>query len=179
MSQFICPISFACTLITGTLVLPTTYNINLNIIPEYKTHPDINVGIRKLRSFVDAKLHNSIFISKESEFTKLDLVNNMVVFPTDPYDHVVGCILLRKFLSITERYFDIEFLAIDSLVGDHIQYTIEDPEEGGLDIKGNFWWNTDTLDTGSKNDIGWDDLNIESQLRFEPKIVRGGLSENK
>jgi len=181
MSQFIWPASFACTLVNEKIILPTTYNISVSIAPEYKGRPDVNIGLRKLKAFIDIRLQNSIFVFNDNPLVKtLDgVVNNAVMFPSEPYDYFVGCVLFRKFLVITQNYLDIEFISIDSLVGGHVQYSIEDPEESGLDLDGNFWWNLDTLYTGSLNDVKWDDLNIDTGPKFEPKIVRGGLSENK
>jgi hypothetical protein len=181
LTQFSWPANFSCTIINDRLILPTTYNINIIIDPVSQSQLDINTGFRKLRSFVDVRLQNSVFICKENPlYNSLgDLINNQVIFPTEPYDYFVGCTLYKKFISITEQYFQIECISIDSLVGDHVQYTIVDPEEAGLNLDGNFWWNTDDLDTGVGNDIMWDDLNITSGPKFAPKVIQGGLSENQ
>jgi hypothetical protein len=181
MTQFLWPTSFVCTLVAEKIILPTTYNISISLLPEYQNNSNINIGFKKLRSFVDIKLQNSIFIFKDNPLLEsiTGINNNIVVFPCEPYDHFVGCVLFQKCLAITEQYFDIDCITIDSLIGDHVQYTIEHPGESGLELTGDFWWNMDTLDTGSTNNIKWDDLNIEIGLKFEPKIVRGGLSENK
>jgi len=182
MTQFIWPTNFACTIITEQIVLPTIYNVSVSIDPmSPKVHSDINTGFKKLRSLVDIRFQNSIFLFQNSPMveTMANAVNNLVVFPTEPYDHFVGCVLYRKFLAITEKYFDIDFITIDSLVGDHVQYSIEHPEESGLELAGDYWWNEDSLDTGSGNDISWDDLNIGVVgPKFEPRVIRGGLSEN-
>jgi len=181
LTQFVWPTSFVCTIVTENLVLPTSYNINVSVDPSSGTQLNINTGFRKLRSFVDIKLQNSIFIWKGSDLADAlsNVGNNRVIFPTEPYDFFVGCILYNKFLSITHEYFQIDFISIDSAIGDHVQYTIGDPEESGLDLDGNFWWNTDTLDTGTGEDIPWDDLDIGVAAKFEPRIIQGGLSENK
>lgn len=181
LTQFVWPTSFVCTIVTENLVLPTSYTINVSIDPASGTQLDINTGFRKLRSFVDIKLQNSVFMHKDSRLAGLltDIGNNRVLFPTEPYDFFVGCILYNKFLSITHEYFQIDFISIDSAIGDHVQYTIGDPAEAGLDLDGNFWWNTDTLDTGTGDDIIWDDLDIGVAAKFEPRVIQGGLSENK
>ena len=181
LTQFIWPTSFVCTIVTENLVLPTSYTISVSVDPSSGSQLNINTGFRKLRSFVDIKLQNSVFISKDSKLhgPLTEIGNNRVLFPTEPYDFFVGCILYNKFLSITHEYFQIDFISIDSAIGDHVQYTIGDPAESGLDLDGDFWWNKDTLDTGTGDDILWDDLDIGIATKFEPRIIQGGLSENK
>jgi hypothetical protein len=181
ITQFSWPAHFSCTIINEQLILPTTYNINISIDPESQSQLSINVGFKKLRSFVDVRLQNSVFIYRENKLGKSlsGIVNNQVVFPTEPYDYFAGCVLYKKFLAITEQYFQIEFITIDSLVGDHVQYTIGDPEETGLDLNGDFWWNNDNLDTGCDDGVSWDDLNIDIGPKFAPKVIQGGLSEGQ
>jgi hypothetical protein len=181
LTQFSWPANFSCTIVNDQLILPTTYNINIIIDPVSQSQFDINTGFRKLRSFVDVRLQNSVFICKDNPMAPslVGILNNQVAFPTEPYDYFVGCILYKKFLSITGQYFQIECISIDSLVGDHVQYTIIDPEEAGLDLDGDFWWNKDNLDTGVGDDIVWDDLDIGISSKFSPRVIQGGLSENR
>lgn len=178
-TQFSWPTSFACTLITENLIVPTSYNINLSIEP-ITNSPGISAGFKKLRYFIDNYLHNSVFIFQENELVKTfkNIDSNVVLFPTQPYDYFVGSVLYQKFLSITEKYFHIDFISVDSAVGDRIQYSIMDPEDCGLELSGNYWWNTDSTDTGLRPDAKWDDLNIDDLPKFEPKIIKGGRSEN-
>ena len=104
---------------------------------------------------------------------------NTVYFPTEPYDYFVGSILFRKFQVITEKYFEIGFITIDSAVGDHVQYCIRDPEETGLDLSGEHWWNMDNLDTGTGESLSWVDLDLHDSPKFEPRIIKGGRGENQ
>jgi hypothetical protein len=181
LTQFNWPASFACTIINDNLILPTTYNISVSVDPISQTQFDINTGFKKLRSFFDVRLQNSIFICKTNPLATalVGIGNNQVIFPTEPYDYFVGCVLYKKLLTITEQYFQIDFITIDSLVGDNVQYTIIDPEESGLELEGDHWWNKDTLDTGVGDDIIWDDLDIGIGPKFSPRIIQGGLSGNQ
>jgi hypothetical protein len=103
----------------------------------------------------------------------------LVEFPTEPYDYFVGSVLFRKFQSVTSNYFEIGFMTVDSVIGDHVQYCIKDPEETGLDLSGDHWWNKDDLDTGAGSLISWEELDLSSGSKFEPKIIKGGRSEDK
>ena len=176
--QFIWPTGFACTLITEKLVVPNSYSISIGIEPNRQAN--VGLGFRKVRYFIDHYLQNSIFVFKENPLvTSLaDVETNLVLFPTDPYDYFVGSVLCSKFIAITQKYFDISLMTIDSAVVDHIQYCIEDPEECGLELKGDHWWNIDSTSTGSQDEDSWEGLDITEIPRFEPRIVKGGLSED-
>ena len=178
---FIWPTSFSCTLVTEKVIIPNAYSITISIEPPDTNNANIAVGFKKIRHFVDEYLQNSIFVCKDHELVKsiCELDTNLVLFPTDPYDYFVGSVLYSKFLSISEKYFHIDLLTIDSAVGDNIQYAITDPSECGLDLSGEHWWNMDTADTGLNKSPDWSDLiDIHESLRFEPRIIKGGLSEN-
>jgi hypothetical protein len=53
-----------------------------------------------------------------------------------------------------------------------------DPEDAELEIAGDHWWNKDSADTGSSNTKSWAELDISDRTGFEPRVIRGGLSEN-
>lgn len=180
MHQFNWPISFACTLITDNAVLPNTYMINISIEPIENPQSVVPIGFKKIRHFTENYLHNSVFINSDHPLTEslVSLDTNLVIFPAEPYDYFVGGILCNKLRAISAKYFDIEFITIDSAIGDHIQYCIDDPEECGLDLKGDYWWNMDSVSTGIDNSTEWSDLNITDGPRFEPRIIKGGKSEN-
>lgn len=180
-SQFIWPISFACTLISENRVLPNSYSLSVGIIPTDSTPGSISMGYKKIKYFVDNYLHNSIFINKESSLLKQlsGIKSNIVLFPSEPYDYFVGSVIFSKFITVSEKYFHIDMLSIDSALGDHIQYNIVDPEECGLDLEGDFWWNKDSTDTtGTSPETGWGDLEEHSWPKFQPRIIKGGRSEN-
>ena len=181
LEQFIWPTSFACTLVTEQVVIPNLYSLNISIEPLDNGQNNIPLGFKKIRHFVDNYLHNSIFIFKDhplvSSFENID--TDVVLFPTDPYDYFVGSVLYSKFLSITSKFFHIDLITIDSSIGDNVQYCIRDPEECGLDLSGENWWNMDTADTGRDNNASWGELALDSSPRFNPRIIKGGRSENQ
>jgi len=179
LEHYIWPTNFACTLISDTTIIPNQYGIGIAIEPV--SPQDLAMGFRRLRTFVDSCLHNSIFIFDKNillEPLKISS-SNLVQFPTEPYDYFVGSVLLRKFQVITAKYFEIGFMTVDSAIGDHVQYCIRDPEESGLDLSGEHWWNMDNLETGTSIDVSWDDLELNDSPKFEPRIIKGGKSENQ
>lgn len=180
LTEFIFPANFGCTIITENLILPNIYNVSISLVPIETSQNNIGLGFKKLRYFVEYSLQNCILISKENPlFDSISqMENNIVVLPTEPYDYWTGSVLLSKLSAITEKYFHIDCISIDSMVGDNVQYVISHPEECGLELEGDHWWNMDTLNTGSESDITWDDLNVGGGTKWSPKIVKGGLSEN-
>lgn len=178
--QFVWPTNFACTIVTENIIIPNSYTLNISIVPVENTPGSISIGFKKIKYFVESYLHNSIFINSENPFVKKfeGTKSNLVLFPTEPYDYFVGSIIYQKLLTVSKKYFHIDLLSIDSAVGDRIQYSIVDPEECGLNLEGNHWWNMDSTNTGFNKDSLWGDLDIKDCPRFEPKIIKGGLSEN-
>ena len=79
---------------------------------------------------------------------------------------------------ITQDYFEIGLMTIDSALGDHVQYCIRDPEEAGLELSGDHWWNRDSLDTGDNVNISWSDLDLSNDPKFKPRIIKGGRNDS-
>jgi hypothetical protein len=180
-SQIVWPLSFVSTLVSEDRILPNSYTINVSIVPIESSSGSLGNGYKKIKYFVESCLHNSIFLSSQSPFleplSKLD--NNLVLFPSEPYDLFVGHVLYTKFLTISQKYFHIDMISIDSAVGDSICYNIYETDSCGINLEGNFWWNIDRPYTGHGDVLGWIDIDDAHIPRFEPKIIKGGKdSEN-
>jgi hypothetical protein len=180
-SNFLWPSSFSCTLVNENIILPNSYSIGISIEPHTNSPENISIGFKKIRYFIENYLDNSIFINRNNPLTPaLEHVSvNKVFFPTEPYDYFVGSILFNKFIVISQKYFDITYITIDSIIGDLVQYTIYDPEESGVNLIEENWCNLDNVDTGSNDTTSWNDLNIQDIPKFEPTIIRGGLNGNR
>lgn len=179
-SQIVWPVSFVCTLITEDRILPNSYTLNISILPIETAPGGISTGYKKIKYFVDQYLHNSVFIFSENHLVNSfsNITNNVVLFPCEPYDLFVGHILYSKFLAISSKYFHIDMINIDSVVGDNICYNILDSDGCGLKLEGDFWWNDDSTYTGHGTPEGWGDINETSFPKFEPKIIKGGKNSD-
>lgn len=176
------PCDFTCIIVNENIISPNHYNIRLGIDPISTAKDSISVGFQKLKYLLEEQLSNSIIINDSNELFKHfeNLENNLVAVPCEPYDFYVGSILLAKFMSVTEKYFDIVYMNIDSAAGDRIQYTLWDPCDCDLDLHGSDkWWNNDTVSTNNIRNITWKELNLKEGSLFEPVIIKGGLSENR
>jgi hypothetical protein len=180
-SSFVWPYEFNCTIVSDKIIVPNKYKFKISIDPYIPVKDNIGLGFQRLRYFIADQLVNSVVINQDHPLLPAlnDTDTNLVVLPTDPYDFYVGSILLNKFLSITEKFFDITQITIDSTIGDHIQYNIWDPYDCGLELTGDYWWNWDDVSTNPASVIAWKDLNLKEVSAFEPVIIKGGLSENR
>ena len=181
ISNFLIPEEFACTIINDKLILSNVYVLQLGIDPIEDAHGDIGIGIQKIKHLIGNYLQNSIFINQNNNLVKhlSEMENNIVYLPCEPYDYYIGSILFSKFVAITEKYFEINYIKVASAVGDQVQYTITSPYDCGLELDGDYWWNIDSVSTGQTNTITWDELNLTHPPKFQPNVVQGGLSGNK
>ena len=125
-------------------------------------------------------MNNGLFINQSNPLTELtvNLDTNIILLPCEPYDYFIAAILYNKLSAIAEKYFDIGYLSLDSLIGDRVEYTIMELNSSNLELDGDLWWNQDSIDTGSGDTTSWEDLNFRDRPKFTPKIIQGGLSEN-
>lgn len=174
------PLDFTCVVVDDHSIMPNHYSLGLVIEPQGSITDNIGLGFKKLRYFVNESLSNSLFINRASLFRECltQSENNMVLLPCEPLDYYVGCILLRKFLTITQEYFDITEINIDSAIGDRVLYNIQDPTECRIEL-GNDWWDIDDASTGSKITKSWEELNLIPYPNWKPTIIKGGLSGHR
>lgn len=174
------PLDFSCTVLNDNRLLSNIYFIKLGINPIWDDSNNIGFGFQRIKYLADHVLHNSLFVSNKDQLkAQLDLLDtNLVCLPDEIYDVYVGSILMAKFQTVTNKYFEIEYLTIASLLGDQVQYNIMSPYESDLDIDGDHWWNKDNIWTGSKTAGSWEELNLSEGPKFKPVVIKGGLSEN-
>ncbi len=179
-SHFVLPVSFDCIIVSDDRLVSNIYNLRLGI--DLSEDPTINIslGINRIRYLVETKLQGSIITENNwKNIQTLDsLDNNVVKLPCELYDVFVGSVLMAKIQTITEKYFDILYLTVSSLLGDQIQYNILSPYDCQLELEGDHWWNQDNVYTGSKQSTTWDELNLTEGPKFRPTLIKGGLSEN-
>jgi hypothetical protein len=180
-NTFVWPYEFTCTIVSEKVFIPNNYSLRLSIDPILPINENIGIGFKRIRHFMDNYLSNCLIINRESPYYEAikDTDTPLTVLPCEPYDYYVGSFLLKKLLVITKNFFDISQITIDSAAGDRIQYTLWDPSDCGLDLSGDNWWNWDNLSTNNDVKITWKNLKHTMNRRFEPTVIKGGLSENK
>lgn len=180
LTMLVLPVEFSCTILNDNLLISNVYYLKVGIDPNMDNLDNVGIGFQRIQHLVDHYLQNSIFINQEHPLAKdlSGLSNNLVCLPCEAYDVYVGSILFAKFEAITEKYFDIQYISVASMVGDHVQYNILSPYDSNLDLEGDYWWNMDNVNTGSKDVITWDELNLTEVPKFKPMVIKGGLSEH-
>jgi len=180
IESFSWPTEIVCTIITEKIILPNNYSIRIGVEPNHSESTDVNLGLKKVKYFINNYLNNGLFINQSNPLTELtvNLDTNIILLPCEPYDYFIAAILYNKLSAIAEKYFDIGYLSLDSLIGDRVEYTIMELNSSNLELDGDLWWNQDSIDTGSGDTTSWEDLNFRDRPKFTPKIIQGGLSEN-
>jgi hypothetical protein len=179
ISAFVIPVEFTCNIITESALLPNAYRIQIGVDPGSDNPELSSLGFRKIKFLFEEFLQNSIIINQEHPTypTINELDNNLIVLPCEPFDFYLGSILMLKAISIAEKYLDINYLTISSIIGENIQFNIIEPYLTDLDLNGDHWWNKDDLSTGGKTVFTWDELKLSDTPGFKPVVVKGGLSE--
>ena len=176
MNHFIWPNQFACSVVLDNAILPNSYNLQLGIEP-HDAKTNVTLGCKKIKFLIDNFLHGSIFVEQDHPIVKVvDTLDNQIIkFPTDPWDYLIGTVLFNKFKSVTENHFSILFLHIDSAMGDHVQYTVTEESSFKIELKGDKWWNKDIPSCTNTSEKSWESLKLASSRQFVPKIIQGGL----
>jgi hypothetical protein len=177
---FVWPAEFVCTIIDENIILPNHYNLKVFVEPYVPVTDSFGIGFEKLKHIIFNVLNNSVIINAANPLANSieKIANNIVLLPAEPYDYYIGSILFSKFSAITEKYFSIYKITIDSAIGDRVQYTINDPIESALEITSSGWWNQDNPFTGNQEQTDWDGLPFNDGSKFVPKIIKGGKSED-
>lgn len=180
LSAFVLPLDFCCSVLSNQTLFSNVYSLKVHISPNEFSDDNIGVGFQKIKAIVDAGLSNGIITSQDNEMAAnfASLENSIITLPDEPFDFFVGSVLLAKFITVTERYFDIDCLSIASAAGNQVQYNVYDPYDCGLELDGDHWWNRDDLSTDNTKPVPWDELSLGDPHPFTPLVVKGGLSEN-
>jgi len=101
-----------------------------------------NIAMERLHYFINEVLDNSIFFDlndkKIEAFKNLNL--KICSLPEEPFDQIIGIILLMKFNSILENKLVVTDLFIESKLGDYVKFHIVQ-EIAESFFTGNNWWN--------------------------------------
>lgn len=175
MSTFIWPAYFISNVVIDKKIIPNSYSMQV-CMESLDNKSKVSIGFKKIKYFVEHHLNNSILIDTNNSQLPLfqNLDNNIIEFPSEPWDYVIGVILLKKFTQITNKYLIIHYLTIDSAMGDNVKYNIHDELDLDMELSENQWWDKDSPSTNNI-ELLWEDLNIKDNGNFKPKVIKGGL----
>lgn len=133
--------------------LINTFNFTLSIYVETDDPREQHIAIERIIYFLQEKINNSIFIFREEKkiielYKKANL--NTILLPEEPYDQIVGMVLLLKLNAIMENKMHITDLNIESALSDGVRFTIVNEIAENI-LDNDEWYNRNSLETQTIN----------------------------
>lgn len=111
-----------------------------------------NIAIERMNYFLGSHIEDCIFVN-EKETEAIEKYNNagikVALTPEDPYDQIVGLILLNKCNAIMEDRMVVNSILFGSKLSNLIKFQISD-EEAAAEYPGKHWWNSAALTMQNK-----------------------------
>jgi hypothetical protein len=150
------------------------YDIEVDFNVETEIIREQNIALERIKYFLHLCLQNSIFICEDETETiqkYLDADLKLCTLPEEPYDQIIGIMLISKLNSINEGRLIVTDINITSSMSDGVwcKHSIE--ENLGPFAKSG-WWKDASVKTNSltaknkskkvvklvKNNVTWEDL---------------------
>lgn len=165
------------------------YNIDVQFTVESESILEQNIALERIKYFFFECIENCVFI-RDTDSEAIERFGNadlkLCLLPEDPYDQIVGIMLLVKLNSITEGRLQVSDIRIESKMCDGVSYLHSMEENTGPFILRGWWSDPSPKITNkipkskgkkvvklNKTPSTWDDLN----LGWEPKKQEIGTSE--
>jgi hypothetical protein len=124
------------------------FNIDLMISVESDDQREQNVAIERVNYFLLHHIDNCIFVFEDDKkaidrYEKAGL--RVLTLIEEPFDQIIGMVLLRKLNAIMEGKLVVEDIIIHSKLSSDIKFriSVEETEE----YAGNYWWNQKSTTT--------------------------------
>jgi hypothetical protein len=119
-----------------------SYDVEVNFIVESENILEQNIALDRVKYFFIEKLDNALFINEAETDTIEKFVDTgmkVLLLPEEPYDQIVGILLLTKMNAITESRLVVTDIVITSRMSDGVSYMHSvDENSGPFMLKG--WW---------------------------------------
>lgn len=138
-----------------------SFRTTLSIMVESEDVREQNVAMDRLEYFFHEVLNNSLFIDENlTELIKTykNAGIRVITLPEEPYDQIIGMVLLLKLNSIMEGKMHITDLNISSYLSDDVRFTIVSEIAEHL-FDDNEWFHRNSLET-------------ENNIQNESKVVK-------
>lgn len=148
------------------------YECDLAMLVHTDDHREQRIAIERLSHFVTNHLQNSLIISSEEKEMIVKYENaglRLCVVPEEPYDQILGLILMNKFNAIMEGRIEIIDMTFGSKLSDYIKFDISKEEAESM-YPNKAWYNDNTVaikDTKKKEKVvklfapnEWEDNNL-------------------
>lgn len=135
----------------GNFVL-NNYTLTLFMTVETEQQYEQLIAIERINYFLNAHVDSAIFVqdTEKKAIEKYEKAGlNVLVIPEEPYDQIIGLVLLSKLNAIIEDRLIITGITFKSKLAANIKFHTPIEETG--EFAGNFWWNDNTLRTKNIN----------------------------
>ena len=126
----------------GNELFLNTYDIELNFLVESESIVEQNIALDRVKYLFIEKLDNAMFVHEaDTEIIEkyVDAGMKVILLPEEPYDQIIGIMLLTKVNAITENRLVVTDIVISSRMSDGVSYMHSVEESIGPFIhKG--WW---------------------------------------
>ena len=190
---------FDATVIVDNCVYPNNYKVHFSFIPKNDSIQLQNIGFERVKYLFNILCENSVIFNPKDESKSIwyKMPINKILLPGSPYDQLLGVCLFHKIKIITNEFFHLGHLTIDSKLGDNVKYTVDADSfenkhlEVGEWVDADIppWWTRDdtaTFDqrinaktywTGAKSwkELGYEKPESTSKSKsFKPSVIDGG-----
>jgi len=158
-----------------------TYDMMLSILIETESAYEQSIAMERLIYYVNQVIQSSVFVdSKLTDQINLYKSANIRVceLPEEPYDQIIGMILLQKLNAIMEGRMKITDMVFGSSLSEGVRYSIVS-EIAESTFNGKNWWNRANIclsDNDKKcpkndnvvklfSDVKWSDINLQWQSK--------------
>lgn len=166
--------SFQTGVYFGNEFILNSYEIDVDFNVESEIIREQNIALERIKYFLNFCLQNSILISEDETETiqkYLDADLKVCTLPEEPYDQIIGIMLITKLNAINEGRLVVTDITISSTMSDGVwcKHSIEE-NLGPFNAPG--WWNDASIRLTSatkqnkskkvvkliKNNVTWEDL---------------------
>jgi hypothetical protein len=108
---------------------------------------DQNIAVERITHFIGSVIEDCIFVC-DKEKDAIDKYNKagmkVCLVPEEPYDQIVGLILMNKCNAIMEERIIMTDIVFGSKLSNLIKFELSN-ETAEAEFSGNHWWNTSTM----------------------------------
>lgn len=130
-----------------------SYQIGLHIEVNTIEIREQNIAMERIKFFL-SQLEDCVFINEEEKAATENYKRagiKVCTLPDDPYDQVIGVVLLKKMNAITENKLIVYDLSIVSLVCDDIKFFVSINDQTEYDDIKNVWYTQNNAAISEEN----------------------------
>ena len=125
-----------------------SYWMTVRMLVNTESQHEQNIAIERLNYFIAECVENSVFVNSKDDkaiekYTNADI--KVLTLPEDPFDQIVGIVLMAKLNAILEDKLYITDITFFSKLTAGIKF--HSPAEETEEFAGKHWWNDPTLTT--------------------------------